>query len=94
MARRGRPKLKFDHKIGAAAVAHMASGNSLRSFCEQPNTPCRDTIYRWAVEVEEFADQFGTSVSDVLSDGLEVVETVQQLVLSCDGLVKRQRQGS
>ena len=40
---------------------------------------------------EEFADQFGTSVSDVLSDDLEVAETVQQLVLFCDGLVKRQR---
>ena len=41
---------------------------------------------------EDFGDRFGTSVSELLSDDLETVDTVQQLVLLCDGMVKKQRQ--
>ena len=40
---------------------------------------------------EDFGRQFGTSVLEVLSDDLEVLETVQQLVLFCDGIVKKRR---
>jgi hypothetical protein len=40
--------------VSAAISEQLALGKSLRSICEQPGMPCRNTIVRWLVVHEDF----------------------------------------
>jgi hypothetical protein len=43
------PAVGYSPETTAAICEQLAQGRSLRSICEQPGMPCRNTIVRWLV---------------------------------------------
>jgi hypothetical protein len=52
------PRFSYSEEMADAVCAWLEQGRSLRSFCEQPNTPDRGTVYDWTNANPAFAARF------------------------------------
>lgn len=53
----GRPT-DFTQDIADAICEHIASGKSLRNYCEMDGTPGQTTVFRWLAAHEAFREQY------------------------------------
>jgi hypothetical protein len=60
---RGRPST-YSLELAAEICAWIASGQSLKSFCKQPDAPSLSTVYQWRAAHKEFADLYAHARED------------------------------
>jgi hypothetical protein len=53
----GRPS-EFTEALAETICARLATGESLRSICEDEDMPGKTTVFRWLFSVEGFRDQY------------------------------------
>ncbi len=65
----------YSEAIATEICDHIATGKSLRSYCEQPGTPSFTSVKRWLRDLEDFRAQYASAredQADVYAD--EIVE--------------------
>lgn len=73
-ARKGRPPI-YTAELGAKICDAIAAGRSLRSICDEPGMPGRETVFRWLRDPSyaAFRDQYAQAredQADALADDL------------------------
>jgi hypothetical protein len=58
------PAIHYSKEVASRICEHIARGRSLRSFCEQKDTPAIGSVYRWLAENEAFRDQYARARED------------------------------
>jgi hypothetical protein len=59
----GRPT-DYTQEIGATICALLAEGNPLKRICEQPDMPCKTSVYVWLIKHPEFAEMYTRARED------------------------------
>ena len=72
---------KYNQELAERICEHIAAGQSLRSFCRQPDAPALSTVTLWIVKNPEFSVQYvqareaaGFAHADHIADIVDAVE--------------------
>lgn len=71
MAKRGKPALLYDPKVGDEICERLTNGESLRRISADSHIPAASTIFKWLIANEGFAEQYARAreaQADTLAD--------------------------
>lgn len=63
-------KVEYSEELALEILDHVASGKSLKSFCEDadgmriPGRPTRQTVFQWRANIKGFGDLFNEAMRD------------------------------
>ncbi len=73
---------KYTKALGTRICERIASGETLKDICASAKMPTRSTVYRWAVEDEEFSDMYARArercADSWFEDALEIASSADQ----------------
>ena len=79
-AKMGRPS-DYLEEVADDICSLLANGESLKTICERPGMPSRNTAYRWLRENQDFRDNYARATEDradaMFEDILTIADTVK-----------------
>jgi len=84
MPKKNTRPVEYIKGIGDALCEHIASGNSLRSFCESKGSPTKKTALKWLREIEDFRTQYARARQDAMEvmaeEIVEIADETEQVI--------------
>lgn len=76
----GRPSI-YTEELASRICERLATGESLRKICEDPEMPARSTVRAWALDNKAFSDQYARAReigwTDIAEDLLDIADDQQ-----------------
>lgn len=73
----GRPSI-YTEELAARICERLATGESLRKICDDPEMPARSTVRAWALDNKDFSDQYARAReigwTDIAEDLLDIAD--------------------
>lgn len=77
--------VQYSEELALDILDHVASGKSLRSFCEDadgeriPGRPTRQAVFKWRADIKGFGDMFNEAMRDrahlLVDEIIEIADT-------------------